>query len=360
MSIDPPAKPLPKKVAKHQAKANMTHAQKRKRRMKITLIWVASVLAFLLVGAGVAYAVAQTWFNQVEKVSIVADPNLKRPAATKKEEGVKAPINILLLGSDSRASTTSTSGFRSDTIMVAQVSPDRQHVSLMSIMRDNWVPIEGHGEAKINAAFSYGGIPLAVNTVENFIGARIDHVMIVDFESFQGLTDAVGGVTVYNTVDFEQTATGQYFPEGEIFIATGAEALDYVRERYAFQDGDYQRVRNQQSFMKGLVQGILSRDTLSSPQKVLATANALQPYLVVDEGFSLNRAAELGTELASLRGDGITFFTSPTLGTGRSEDGQSIVLVNWDEMANVQSAFQNGTLHEYAAALAPGSEKPQS
>jgi LCP family protein required for cell wall assembly len=327
--------------------------------LRNTLIVIGSIIGVLVIGGGVAYAMAQHWFNQVEKDSIVADPNLKRPAATVVEDGEKAPINILLLGSDSRATTTSTTGFRSDTIMVAQVSPSRDQVTMMSIMRDNWVPIEGHGEAKINAAFSYGGIPLAVNTVENFIGARIDHVMIVDFESFQGLTDAVGGVTVYNTVAFNQTATGQFFPEGEVFISSGTEALDFVRERYAFDDGDYQRVRNQQAFMKGLVQGILSRDTLTSPKKILDTANALQPYLVVDEGFSLNRAVELGTELGSLRGDGITFFTSPTLGIGRSDDGQSIVLVNWDEMASVQAAFQNGTLHEYAAGVAPGSEAPQ-
>ena len=82
---------------------------------------------------------------------------------------------------------------------------------MMSIMRDNWVEIQGHGEAKINAAFSYGGLPLAVNTVENFIGARIDHVALIDFESFKGLTDSLGGVTVHNTVPYTaQNGGGGY------------------------------------------------------------------------------------------------------------------------------------------------------
>src|SRR5690606_401872 len=105
----------------------------------------------------------------------------------------------------------------------------------MSIMRDNWVNIQGHGEAKINAAVAYGGIPLAVNTVENFIDARIDHVALIDFESFKGLTDAVGGVTVNNTIAFDSINGGHgfSFAQGEITL-NGDEALAFVRERYAF------------------------------------------------------------------------------------------------------------------------------
>ncbi len=318
--------------------------------------FVAPILVTLLIliaaTAGAAYLLAYNWFSDVQKVG-VADPSLSRPAETVAQDGQKAPINILLLGSDSREATTDLSdmtGFRSDAIMLAQVSSDRKHLTFMSIMRDNWVPIEGHGEAKINAAFSYGGVPLAVNTVEHFIDARIDHVMIVDFESFKGLTDAVGGVTVHNDVAFTSSHSDAYFEEGEIRLESGDRALDFVRERYSFADGDYQRVRNQQAFMKGLVQSILARDTLSSPSKLLDTANALKPYLIVDEEFTLNTALGLGLQTASLRGDGIAFFTSPTLGTGTSDDGQSIVIPDMDEMANVRAAIRAGTLQEYAAA----------
>ena len=74
----------------------------------------------------------------------------------------------------------------------------------MSIMRDNWVPIDGHGYNKINAALAFGGVPLMVSTVENFIDTRIDHVAVIDFEGFKGLTDALGGVTVSSPVAFYQ------------------------------------------------------------------------------------------------------------------------------------------------------------
>src|SRR5690606_4226712 len=145
----------------------------------------------------------------------------------------------------------------------------------MSIMRDNWVHIQGHGDAKINAAVAYGGIPLAVNTVENMIDARIDHVALIDFESFKGLTNAVGGVTVNNPIPFTAHHGGHNFAQGEITL-NGEQALGFVRERYAFADGDYQRARNQQIYLKGLIGQILSRDTLTSPAKVSDTFDALK------------------------------------------------------------------------------------
>lgn len=338
------------------APAEATHKRKR---LRIVLIVTASVLAVLLAAGGVAYAIVQSWFNEIETVSIEVDPSLKRPEKPEVPAEAPVPINILLLGSDNRNATTTSTGFRSDAIMVAQISADRKNVTIMSIMRDNWVNIEGVGEAKINAAFSYGGVPLAVNTVENFIGVQIDHVMIVDFQSFKGLTHAVGGVTVYNAKPFTSSHSGKSFAEGEIRLETGDDALDFVRERYEFVDGDYQRVRNQQAYMKGLVQAILSKDTLTSPSRVTNTISSLKPYLIVDEGLTLPVAADLGLSLKDLRSENIAYFTSPTLGTGTSANGQSIVIPNQTEMDNVRAAFQAGTLHEYAVAHPAGSEVPQ-
>ncbi len=333
-------------------------AKPRRVVLRRTLV-VLGILMGLLAVAGIgAYALAANMFNQVERISIEQKPEWKRPAAPEPvaEPELKQPINILLLGSDARlptdrsASADQLTGFRSDAIMVAQISGDRQHVTIMSIMRDNWVNIEGVGEAKINAAFSYGGLPLAVNTIENFIGARIDHVALVDFESFKGMTDAVDGVSLYNQIPFTSHHGNFDFAEGDITL-NGDQALGFVRERYAFTDGDYQRVRNQQAYMKGLTSAILSRDTLGDIGKVTSLFDALKPYLILDSELDLGTAASLGLEMKDIRPENMSFFTSPTLGTGASEDGQSIVRPNWDALAKVQAAFQNGTLHEYAAAI---------
>ena len=212
-------------VSEKDGPEGTTPANKRKKRI---LIVTASIVALLLVGAGIGYWAVASSFNEVKRVNIEMDPSLKRPPAKKNEA-----INVLLLGSDSRSAMAQSGdlrGFRSDVIMVAQISPDRKHATVMSIMRDNWVEIQGYGPAKINAAFSFGGIPLAVNTVENFIGARIDHVAIVDFESFKGLSDAVGGVTIVNEIPFTSSESGTTFNAGEITL-NGKQSLEYVRER---------------------------------------------------------------------------------------------------------------------------------
>ena len=338
---------------------------KRKRRgLRNTLIVIGSIIVLLGIAAGVAYAMIANSFNEVKRVSIEQDPELTRPAETKAEPGKNKPLNILLLGSDSRETTDPTAtaedlkGFRSDAIMVAQVSPDRKHLTVMSIMRDNWVEIQGQGEAKINAAVAFGGLPLAVNTVENFIGARIDHVALIDFESFKGLTDAVGGVTVNNSQAFT-TRHGDFdIPAGEVTL-DGDQALGFVRERYAFSDGDYQRARNQQAYLKGLMGKLLSKETLGDASKVTGSFEALKPYLILDEDLNLSTAVSLGYEMRGIRSGDIEFFTSPTLGTGTSGDGQSIVLPDQAELEKVRAAFQAGTIDEYAASREPGSELPQ-
>lgn len=339
-------------ASRSQAAEQATKKPKKRKTLRNWLIVLGSLVALIALALGIVYALAANTFNDIKRVDVI-DPSLARPDATEVEPGNNAPINILLLGSDSRetvdpdATAEDLSGFRSDAIMVAQISPDRKNVTVMSIMRDNWVPIEGHGEAKINAAIAYGGVPLAVNTVENFIDARIDHVALIDFDSFEGLTDAVGGVTVDNPIPFTSHHGNFTFPKGEITLK-GEEALGFVRERYAFDDGDYQRARNQQLYLSGLLGQILSKDTLTSPSKVLATFDALKPYLILDSGLTLNTAAALGVELRDIRKDDITFFTSPTLGTGTSDDGQSIVRPDWDQIDLLRASIREGKMGEFA------------
>lgn len=324
--------------------------------MRIALIMIGSLTAIALLTAGVLYAVIASSFNGIQHVSIAADPALKRPAASSATAGTEAPMNILLLGSDSRSkldpevTPDALTGYRSDAILVAQISGDRSHVTFMSIMRDNWVAVQGFGDAKINAAMSYGGVPLAVNTVENFIGARIDHVALIDFESFAGMTDALGGITVHNQIPFTaHRESGVFdFAKGTITL-DGDEALAYVRERYAFPDGDYQRVRDQQAYLAGFLTKLLSGETLRDPGKLVATFQALKPYLILDDGFTLEAAASLGFESQKLRSDDVSFFTSPTLGVGTSADGQSIVIPDEQELDAIRAAFRDGTLAQYAA-----------
>lgn len=251
--------------------------------------------------------------------------------------------NILLLGSDTRESVESVDdvGARSDTIMVVHIPADRGRVTVMSIMRDSWVDIPGHGEAKINAAMAWGGTPLTVQTVESIIGVRIDHVVMVDFEGFGEITEALGGVEVENAIEFE--VAGQYFPQGRVHL-DGVNALNFVRERYEFVDADYQRVRNQQAFMRAVAAKLVSTSTALDAGRIQNLVTAVSPYLAVDAGFDSAYVAKLAFELRGLRPDDVSFVTAPTLGTATSSDGQSIVVLDDVRIGAIRQAFVDDQL----------------
>ncbi len=322
--------------------------------MRIVLISIGSVLALLVGGVGVyAFSLAQRLDSVIKIDDVFPDDAVRPPVA--QIEGPAAQ-NILLLGSDTRGSIGGTllgaKGTRSDTMMIVHIPADRQNIQVMSLMRDFWVDIPGHGKAKLNAALAYGGIPLAVQTIEGIIDSRIDHVAIVDFQGFEGITNALGGVTIDNPIAFNPThLKGQHFDKGKITL-NGEQALAFVRERYAFVDGDYQRVRNQQLFIKAVMGETLSRETLTNPVTISDLVGAIAPFMAVDEGLSSGYAASLGFELRDIRVDDVTFFTMPTLGTGR-EGSQSIVRVNWDEVAKIQAAFKDDTLDAYVPPTRP-------
>lgn len=264
----------------------------------------------------------------------------------KDDKGNKGGTNILLLGSDEpmdKVDVNDSRGLRSDTIMVMHLPEDGSKVQVMSIPRDSYVDIEGHGKSKINAALSYGGLPLAVSTVSDFIGTDLDHVAIIDFEGFKALTDSLGGVTVNSEQEFEQN--GHTFTKGEN-VLNGDEALTFVRERKKFKDGDFQRARNQQAFIKGLTSEIISADTLSNPKKIQDMVKDFAPYMYVDSGLDAQYISATAFGMRDVRPGDIEFFTSPTAGVGTA-GGQSIVNVDQDELKKVQDAFKNDTLGDY-------------
>ncbi|WP_099332600.1 LCP family protein [Actinomyces minihominis] len=314
-----------------------------------------TVLAILVVAA-VAVAATIGWF--ITRVSSSYEKNTEviteafPDEETRPAERTDKAQTILLLGSDRRGEIDESTldgpqDSRSDTIMLMHIPADREGIYFTSIMRDSWVDIPGFGEAKINAAMAYGGIPLTVQVVEGLIGTRIDNVVTIDFTGFEGLTNALGGVTLNNTVAFE--SNGHNFPLGEITL-NGEEALSFVRARKPFVDGDYQRVRNQQAYMKGVVRQLISADTLTNPARVIDVVDAISPYLAVTEGMTPDYIVQTAASLRNLRPGDLYFMTAPTIGVGTSADGQSIILLDPEGMAQLRTAFEGDTLAEYYAA----------
>nr|WP_269151119.1 LCP family protein [Spelaeicoccus albus] len=230
-------------------------------------------------------------------------------------------------------------------MMLVHIDADHENAYAISFPRDLWVPVDGHGHQKINAALAFGGLPLAAKTVEELTHVRLDHVAMIDFKGFAKMTDALGGVTVDVPKTF--TSRGVSFTKGPQKL-DGKEALVFVRERHAFRDGDFQRMRDQQSFLKALLDKTLSRDTLSSLSKTEDLVSTVAPYLTVDRDFTTVQMAKLGWSMRGIRSSDITFITAPNLGTGRA-GAASIVKLDEPGMNKLGKALSNDSMGDYLA-----------
>ena len=329
---------------------------RKSRKGRNVLVAVAAVvLVSALVAGGYIYNLAQTFDSNTQKIEPAFPDETTRPQKVLPAAGAKAAVNILVIGSDSREATEvgAVSGAatdqRADTLMLMHIPADRKNIHTISLMRDLWVQIPGHGESKINSALAQGGVPLMVQTVESIFGQRIDHVAMVDFESFKGLTDALGGVEVNVGMPFTSKHGKFTFTRG-VNTMNGEQALGFVRERNAFADGDYQRVRNQQSFMKAILAKTIDARTLSNPGTIANVVTTVSPYISVDKGLNAATVGGLGVELNGVRQQDIAMFTLPTQGTGTSVDGQSIVLPDPSAIAKISTALAEDRLGDYVAA----------
>ncbi|WP_327005027.1 LCP family protein [Dactylosporangium sp. NBC_01737] len=301
-----------------------------RRGKRILLICLASLVVVIgLLAAGGAIYVNSVE-NRVKRVEAFDQvPEDDRPP---KVEAAKNAMNFLVLGSDTRDPNT-PGGSRSDTIILMHLTKDHSAADLISIPRDTWVHVPksangkfGNTDAKINAAYAWGGVPLTVQTVEAFTGVRIDHVAIIDFAGFKEIVDALGGVEI----DVESTFTSthslnkdsiRHFTKG-LQTMDGAAALDYARERYAFADGDFARIRHQQQVIKAILNKAVSGGLLTDPGRLNAFLKATADAITVDKDLDM---FSMANDLRHLRGENLTFLTNPSKGTGMI-GSESVVL----------------------------------
>ena len=200
--------------------------------------------------------------------------------------------NIVVMGCDVRKDDVG----RSDTLFVVMLDKSKKNAALLSVPRDTRVEIKGHGWDKINAAFAYGGHKLTRETVQDFLGIRLNNYVVVDFQGFKGLVDAVGGVDI----DVEKRMY-YYDPYAnfEIDLKPGKQHLDgktamqYVR--YRDEDGDIGRIRRQQKFMMALYRQIVSKNIIAKMPGVTK-----QIMSMVKTDLSLKEMAELGNVMREM------------------------------------------------------------
>ncbi|WP_245862129.1 LCP family protein [Phycicoccus duodecadis] len=272
-----------------------------------------------------ASAVGVVWWRlngNITRVDVSGALASDRP--TKVAEG---PLNILLIGSDTRvgegtSDAASVSGARSDTTLVAHLSADRRHVTVVSIPRDSMVRMPPHCDAKVpkaqwtvqqfNAAFSMGGPACTINTIEGDTGVFIDHFAVVDFNGFKGMVDALGGVPVCTPKPINDPKAHLRLPAGR-HVLDGEQALGYVRVRYTEGDGsDLGRIKRQQAFLSSVVQEATRTSLLLRPDKLYGFLDAATRSLTTDESLGLGEMRDIATSVQDTGVGNIAFVTVPT------------------------------------------------
>lgn len=227
---------------------------------KTILLTILFTLIIALISYATYFALAAN--RAVENIqgedlsSTSANPRAK-PVALKNKE----PFSVLLLGVDERPEDAG----RSDSILVATVNPIDDSVKLVSIPRDTLVTIPGYGKDKVNAAFAYGGINLAVETVENYLNIPINFYTKINMEGMVDLVDAVGGINVDNKYAFE--LDGVELDVGN-FDLNGNQALQYARMRKQDPAGDFGRQERQKEVISKIVKNALSINSLTNFNKI--------------------------------------------------------------------------------------------
>ncbi|MDQ1695484.1 MAG: hypothetical protein QOJ03_837 [Frankiaceae bacterium] len=317
------------------------------------MVWTAGSLAVLLVvGSVTSWAFLEHLLNSITKINVFGGLD-HRPGG-----GVQGDLNILLVGSDSRAGLSKSQqqqlhvghnpGQRSDTMILLHIPRGGGRAVLVSLPRDSYVQIPKHKDAtghvvpaqmnKLNAAYSFGGPNLTVRTIEANTHVRIDHYVEVNFLGFVNMVNALGGVTVctptpiHDPVHFDPSTGGNVgsgleLPAGRTQL-NGTRALEYVRAREFDPSADLGRIQRQQKFMSAMVQRAKSAGILLNPVRLYNVIGAVGKSLTTDKNFGIKQIKDLASNLRSMSPANVQMLTVP-LKPGSINTGVGNV-VQWD------------------------------
>ncbi|GGI64514.1 LCP family protein [Enterococcus alcedinis] len=230
---------------------------------------VVSILSAMVVMIAIVTGYGMKVLSDANKAVDTISQQVDRE--TKKREvavsfGNKDPFSILLLGIDTGALGRSDHG-RSDSMMVVTVNPEKKQTTIVSLDRDILSDmLDGVTFDKLNHAYAYGDVELAMDVVEKLVDVPIDHYVMMNMQGLRDLIDAVGGIQVNNKIDF--TLEKVHVPAGKITL-DGKTGLAYARMRKEDPEGDIGRQRRQREVITKIVDKLLSLDSVSNYQKIL-------------------------------------------------------------------------------------------
>jgi polyisoprenyl-teichoic acid--peptidoglycan teichoic acid transferase len=282
------------------------------------LVGCSLLLVFLVVATTAGYGYVHYRFGQIRSVTV---PGLH-------QSGSGRPFNLLVVGSDSRETLDgedgrhygSVGGQRNDTTLVVRVEPARKRVSMLSIPRDLVVPIAGTGaENRINAALTNGPGEL-VRTVEQSFGIPIHHYVLIDFDGFTAIVDALGGIDVRFPYPSRDAKSGLDIRQAGCQRLDGARALALARSRYfSYQlDGvwrsdpwaDLGRIRRQQAFLQAVIKAALAKG-LTNPVRANAFVGSLVHEVTKDSALQVGDVIRTGASFRSFKPSRLATYSLP-------------------------------------------------
>ncbi len=305
---------------------------------------IGSVVLALAMVAGLSVVFLYRHLNDNLTVLDPTGMLTNRPEKTRVAKDVPSePLNILVMGSDTRdgegngIDQFTGTGARSDTTILFHLSADRQSAYGVSIPRDSLVDrpectkadgdvVPGADNVMWNEAFSVGGPLCTVQQFEQITGVFVDHFVVVDFNGFRDMVDAVGGVEVCIPEPITDPEHGINIPAGTSEIS-GYTALNYVRARYTIGDGsDIGRIKRQQAFVAAMAGKVVSGGVLGRLDRLVPFLNAATKSLTVDPGMSnVIKIGQIGLGFAGIGLSNIRFSTVPfEYSTDPGEEGRVV------------------------------------
>ena len=302
--------------------------QPGRRGRRITLILCTVVVLIIALVAG-----SYVWL----------DGKLNRSVTLPASTTTSAGQNWLITGSDTRSGLSRTqkdelhvgsdTDTNSDSLMLLHLGGPAP--VLISIPRDSYVPIPGHGDNKINAALGYGGPALLVQTVESVTGLKINHYMGIGFEGLVDVTNKVGGVNVCLKTAVHDQNSGVNLPAG-CQTLNGTQALEFVRDRDSFATGDLQRIQDQREYLKALLSKATSPSVVLNPFKALPFGSSAASSVSVDQGTHLYNLIKVALALRNPETG-----TVPVANADYQTSAGDSVLWNQSEATQLFTALKN-------------------
>jgi LCP family protein required for cell wall assembly len=284
------------------------------------------LLLIVVLLVGYPLALGAVGYTSVNRIGSLGDPAVAgTPGHT-----------ILMVGSDSREGTDigGGGGARTDTIMLLHRPSGGGPTVLVSIPRDSYVEIPGHGHNKINAAYAFGGPALLARTVERATGVGVDSFVETDLARFPEIVNAVGGVRLCPKQAIDDPKAALNIPAG-CQQMDGATALGYARTRKG-PTGDLGRVQRQRELISAIGKEAASPKTLVNPFQAFPLASSAGHALSVDDGTGPVDLARFALAMRAVSGSGAIELTVPIGGQARKSGAGAVVL--WDE-AKAQQLF---------------------